>query len=79
MADRLDISEECQRLKAHISAFTKDFQSSEPIGKRMGFLLQEMNRKPTPSDQNPTTRYFAFVGEAQGIYEKIREQIQNIE
>jgi uncharacterized protein (TIGR00255 family) len=80
MADRLDISEECQRLKAHISAFTKDFQSSEPIGKRMGFLLQEMNREANTigSKSNDTVISHLSVKLKEYI-EKIREQIQNIE
>ncbi|MCU0609443.1 MAG: YicC family protein, partial [Chitinispirillaceae bacterium] len=45
MADRLDISEECTRLRAHIAKFSEDFSANEPVGKRMGFLLQEMNRE----------------------------------
>lgn len=80
MADRFDISEECQRLKAHISAFTKDFQSDEPIGKRMGFLLQEMNREANTigSKSNDTVISHLSVKLKEYI-EKIREQIQNIE
>ncbi len=44
-ADRLDISEECTRLRAHLAKFSEDFELDEPVGKRMGFLLQEMNRE----------------------------------
>ena len=80
MADRLDISEECQRLREHISAFAKDFQSNEPIGKRMGFLLQEMNREANTigSKSNDTVISHLSVKLKEYI-EKIREQIQNIE
>jgi uncharacterized protein (TIGR00255 family) len=80
MADRLDISEECQRLRAHIDAFTKDFKSEEPVGKRMGFLLQEMNREANTigSKSNDTVVSHLSVKLKEYI-EKIREQIQNIE
>jgi uncharacterized protein (TIGR00255 family) len=80
MADRLDISEEIQRLKTHISAFTKDFQSSEPIGKRMGFLLQEMNREAnTIGSKSNDTVISHLAIKLKEYIEKIREQIQNIE
>ena len=80
MADKMDISEECTRLRAHISAFVKDFGSSEPIGKRMNFLLQEMNREANTigSKANDAKTSHLSVSLKENI-EKIREQIQNIE
>jgi len=80
MADRLDIAEECMRLKAHISAFTKDFTSDEPVGKRMNFLVQEMNREANTigSKANDTEISHSAVKLKEHI-ERIREQIQNIE
>jgi uncharacterized protein (TIGR00255 family) len=80
MADKLDISEECSRLRAHIAAFVKDFGSGEPVGKRMNFLLQEMNREANTigSKANDTAISHLSVTLKEDI-EKIREQIQNIE
>lgn len=80
MADKLDISEECTRLRAHIAAFVKDFDSGTPVGKRMNFLLQEMNREANTigSKANDTAISHLSVTLKEDI-EKIREQIQNIE
>lgn len=79
-ADRLDISEECTRLKAHIAKFSEDFEMDEPVGKRMSFLLQEMNREANTigSKANDTEISHLSVKLKENI-EKIREQIQNIE
>jgi uncharacterized protein (TIGR00255 family) len=79
-ADRLDISEECTRLRAHIAKFLDDFRAEGPVGKRMGFLLQEMNREANTigSKANDTEISHLSVVLKENI-EKIREQIQNIE
>lgn len=80
MADRLDISEECTRLSAHIEKFRQDFSANEPVGKRIGFLLQEMNREANTigSKANDTEISHLSVKLKENI-EKIRELIQNIE
>ncbi len=80
LADRLDISEECTRLRAHIEKFGEDLVADEPIGKRLGFLLQEMNREANTigSKANDTEIAHLSVTLKEDI-EKIREQIQNIE
>jgi uncharacterized protein (TIGR00255 family) len=79
-ADRLDISEECTRLRAHLAKFSEDFELDEPVGKRMGFLLQEMNREANTigSKANDTEISHLSVKLKENI-EKIREQIQNLE
>ena len=79
-ADRLDISEECLRLRAHIARFGEDFSADGPVGKRMGFLLQEMNREANTigSKANDTEISHLSVALKEKI-EQIREQIQNIE
>jgi uncharacterized protein (TIGR00255 family) len=79
-ADRLDISEECTRLRAHIAKFKEDLSADGPVGKRMGFLLQEMNREANTigSKANETEISHLSVKLKEKI-EKIREQIQNIE
>lgn len=79
-ADRLDISEECTRLRAHIEKLYSDFASDGAVGKRMGFLLQEMNREANTigSKANDTEISHLSLALKESI-EKIREQIQNIE
>ncbi|MCL2690012.1 MAG: YicC family protein [Chitinispirillia bacterium] len=80
MAERLDISEEITRLRAHIEKFSENFDLDEQVGKRMGFLLQEMNREANTigSKANDVKIAHWSVSLKENI-EKIREQIQNIE
>ncbi len=80
MADRYDISEECTRLHAHIEKMNSDFNSNGPAGKRLGFLLQEMNREANTiaSKANDTKISQLSVILKENI-EKIREQVLNIE
>ncbi|HEX2955442.1 MAG TPA: YicC/YloC family endoribonuclease [Chitinispirillaceae bacterium] len=80
MADRLDISEECTRLRAHIEKFRQDFSADEPVGKRIGFLLQEMNREAnTIGSKANDTEISHLSVKLKEYIEKIRELIQNIE
>jgi uncharacterized protein (TIGR00255 family) len=80
LADRLDISEECTRLHAHLAKFGEDLRAQGPAGKRLSFLLQEMNREANTigSKANDTEIAHRSVSLKEDI-EKIREQIQNIE
>jgi uncharacterized protein (TIGR00255 family) len=80
MADKLDISEECTRLRAHVHKFSENLQDDGPVGKRLGFLLQEMNREANTigSKANDTAIAHKAVT-LKEIVEQIREQIQNIE
>ncbi|HEX7510253.1 MAG TPA: YicC/YloC family endoribonuclease [Chitinivibrionales bacterium] len=80
MADRLDISEECMRLRAHIEAFIKDFKSPEPVGKRMNFVVQEMNREANTIGSKANDAVISHLSiTLKELIEKIREQIQNVE
>ncbi len=80
LADKLDISEECVRLKSHIKFFFEALKANEPVGKKMNFLLQEMNREintiGSKANDADISQYVVTVKEE---LEKIREQIQNIE
>jgi uncharacterized protein (TIGR00255 family) len=80
LADKLDISEECTRLRAHLAKFDEDLAADEPAGKRLGFLLQEMNREANTigSKANDTEIAHWSVSLKEDV-EKIREQILNIE
>jgi uncharacterized protein (TIGR00255 family) len=82
LADRLDVGEEIDRFKAHIAAFRDVLapKDGEPVGKRLGFLLQEMLREAntTGSKANDTQiqRDVILVKEE---LERIREQVENVE
>jgi len=81
MADKLDITEECVRLKSHIQLFRETVDSDEPAsGKRLGFILQEMNREVNTlgSKSNCVDISHRTVRLKEEI-ERIREQVQNIE
>ena len=82
LADRLDVSEELDRFRAHIAAFHEALGATEaePVGKRLGFLLQEMLREAntTGSKANDAgiLREVVVVKEE---LERLREQVENLE
>jgi uncharacterized protein (TIGR00255 family) len=79
-ADRADISEEMQRLGAHIQAFTEALDADEPVGRRLDFLVQEMGREVNTTGAKGNDAVIAnLVVAAKTELEKIREQVQNIE
>lgn len=80
MAERLDITEECDRLQSHFNQFEEALDAKGPIGKRLGFLLQEMNREANTIGAKANDG--GIAAESVSIKERIemlREQIQNIE
>jgi uncharacterized protein (TIGR00255 family) len=80
MADRSDISEEIVRARSHIVQFRQIMDAPEPAGRKLNFLLQEMNREFNTmgsKTENPSVSY--CVVEVKTELEKIREQVQNIE
>ncbi|HAE19552.1 MAG: YicC family protein [Verrucomicrobiaceae bacterium TMED137] len=79
-ADRCDISEETTRLASHINRFREYLDSSEPVGRSLDFLCQEINREfnTIGSKANDAGIGQSVVG-AKTELEKIREQVQNIE
>jgi len=79
LAKKLDITEECTRLRSHIQQFTLLLQSEEPVGKQMNFLAQEMNREITTiGSKSESTAISHLVVSLKNELEKIREQIQNV-
>ena len=84
-AEKSDIAEETTRLKSHLNQFGELKTRSEETGKRMDFLLQEMNREVTTilaktSGLNHTgTRIGEAAIEIKVEIDKLREQVQNIE
>jgi uncharacterized protein (TIGR00255 family) len=80
LADKLDISEECVRLNSHIKFMFESLKSKEPVGKKINFLLQEMNREiNTIGSKANDTEISHLVVSAKEELERLREQIQNIE
>jgi uncharacterized protein (TIGR00255 family) len=80
MADRSDVSEELTRLGSHVKQFKTLFKETLPVGKKMEFLLQEMNREVnTIGSKSPDSEVSHLVVGIKAELEKIREQVQNIE
>lgn len=80
LADRLDVTEEITRLRAHLEAFRIELETGGPVGKKLDFMLQEMNREVNTigskgRDEQVSRQVVAMKTEL----EKIREQVQNIE
>lgn len=79
-ADRVAIDEEIVRLGCHFKAFRSILDSDEPVGRKLDFLLQEINRETnTIGSKASNAEIAALVVETKSELEKIREQIQNIE
>lgn len=79
-ADRAAIDEELVRLKSHIEAIRETAAMTEPVGRRLDFLVQELNREVnTIGSKASDTAIAQAVVSAKGEIEKLREQVQNVE
>lgn len=79
-ADKADISEELARLDSHFAQFENMLRGGGPVGRKLDFLVQEMNREVnTVGSKSADTEIAGAVIAAKSEIEKIREQIQNIE
>ena len=79
-ADRACIDAEITRLTSHISQLRNIFEKDEPIGRKLDFLVQEMNRETnTIASKSNDIKITQITIELKSEIEKIREQIQNIE
>ena len=79
-ADRVDITEELTRLSSHIDQFRLTLAGSEPAGRKLNFIQQEMLRETnTIGSKSSALSINSIVIEVKSELEKIREQIQNIE
>jgi len=80
LAEKSDISEELVRLSAHDAAFLELLERDEAVGKRLDFLLQEMNREVNTIGSKSTDVEVAhLVVELKEEIERLREQVQNVE
>lgn len=79
-AQRLDVAEELDRLTTHIGEFRRALDQSEATGRRLDFLLQEMNREAnTLASKSCDATMTAGSVEIKVLVEQLREQVQNVE
>jgi uncharacterized protein (TIGR00255 family) len=79
-AERTDVAEELTRLQSHLGQFRHLLASSEPSGRKLDFLLQEMNREVnTAGSKFQSAEASTRVVELKAELERIREQVQNVE
>lgn len=80
LADRSDISEEIVRVGSHIKQFREIMDSTEPVGRKLNFLLQELNREfNTMGSKTEKVKVSHIIVTVKSEIEKVREQLQNIE
>lgn len=80
LANRLDINEECTRLVSHINFLKESLKSKEPVGQKINFILQEINREfNTIGSKSDNVEISHLVVQAKEEIEKLREMVQNIE
>ncbi len=80
IADKADITEEAVRAASHIEQLKAFLGNGEPVGRKLDFLLQEMNREAnTMGSKTPDAAAGQVIVELKAELERIREQVQNIE
>jgi len=80
IAQKLDVSEELDRLAAHVEEVRSTFKDDQPVGRRLDFLMQELNREAntlgSKSTDSETTQQAVDL---KVLIEQMREQVQNVE
>jgi uncharacterized protein (TIGR00255 family) len=80
LAQRLDVDEEIDRLRGHVAEIRKAFGGHEPAGRRLDFLMQELNREAnTLSSKSQDIETTRTAVDMKVLIEQMREQVQNIE
>jgi uncharacterized protein (TIGR00255 family) len=80
LLQRLDVAEELDRLEAHLGEVTRVMKQTQPIGRRLDFLMQELNREAnTLGSKSAHIDTSGASVELKVLIEQIREQIQNLE
>ena len=80
LADRCDITEELVRLASHFAQFDEALRLKEPVGRKLDFLMQEMNREVNTIGSKANDAAIAsLVIQVKAEMEKMREQVQNVE
>ncbi len=80
LAQKMDVDEELDRLSAHVAESLNVLEMTEPVGRRLDFLMQEFNRESnTLSSKSVDQRTTQAAVELKVLIEQMREQVQNIE
>jgi uncharacterized protein (TIGR00255 family) len=80
LAQKCDVAEELDRLQTHIKEVRRTLQQREPCGRRLDFLMQELNREAnTLSSKSLASETSQFAVQLKVLIEQMREQVQNIE
>ena len=80
LAQRLDVDEEIDRLRGHVTEVRKAFAGEEPAGRRLDFLMQELNREAnTLSSKSQDIETTRAAVDMKVLIEQMREQVQNVE
>ena len=80
LANKSDVAEELDRLEAHIEAIYEALNSNEPCGRRLDFLMQELNREANTLGSKTTSLSTTNAAvELKVLIEQMREQVQNLE
>ena len=80
LAQRLDVDEELDRLRGHVTEVRKTFGGQEPAGRRLDFLMQELNREAnTLSSKSQDIETTRAAVDMKVLIEQMREQVQNVE
>ena len=80
LAQKLDVSEELDRLETHVNEVLRVLKQEEPVGRRLDFLMQELNREANTLGSKSADREMTQIAiELKVLIEQMREQIQNLE
>lgn len=80
LAQKADVAEELDRLQAHVTEVGEVLQKKESVGRRLDFLMQELNREAnTLSSKSLVTETTQYAVELKVLIEQMREQVQNVE
>jgi uncharacterized protein (TIGR00255 family) len=80
LADKCDVTEEAVRAQSHLVQFREALEVAEPVGRKLDFLLQELNREAnTMTSKLPDAKASQLCVEIKAELERLREQVQNIE
>jgi uncharacterized protein (TIGR00255 family) len=80
LADKLDVTEECVRFRSHTKFFLEAMAGSDSAGRKLNFLVQEINREAnTIGSKTNDSEIAHLVVQMKEELEKVREQLQNFE
>ncbi|HBA65593.1 MAG TPA: YicC family protein [Methylococcaceae bacterium] len=80
LTQKLDVEEELDRLETHVTEVLRTLQDQEPVGRRLDFLMQEMNREANTLGSKSADKEMTGISiDLKVLIEQMREQIQNIE